>query len=334
MTGSPPLRFLALVLSGWVCVRVAIVAPGWWTGQGAASVPAAAAAPSAVAAAPPPAAKAAPGAEQRRPDRRAAGPGSNSVKRLVPDRRARSGPGPLIFSALPPLPIRPPQSGRSAAVPATAMVEPQLPSARRRWSGSAWILGRDEGGAAALAPGGTLGGSQAGARILYRLGGGLALSARVYAPLRRPRGTEAAAGLDWQPSARLPVHVLAERRQDLGGAGRSAFALSLHGGLSRDLRGGLRIDAYAQAGIVGTRSRDLFADASVRVSAPVGPIEVGGGAWGGAQPGAARLDAGPQISWRLPLRGANLRLSADWRFRAAGGAAPGSGPALTLAADF
>ena len=207
-------------------------------------------------------------------------------------------------------------------------------SGTSRWSASAWILGRDDGGGPALAPGGTLGGSQAGARLLYRVGGGLALSARAYLPLRQLRGAEGAAGLDWQPALRLPVHILAERRQDLGGGGRSAFALSLYGGGSRRLPRGLKLDAYGQAGIVGGRSRDLFADGSVRISAPAGPVELGGGAWGGAQPGAARLDAGPSISWRLPIPDANLRLQADWRFRVAGVAAPGSGPALTLASDF
>ncbi len=203
-----------------------------------------------------------------------------------------------------------------------------------RWSGSGWVLLRDERGRAALAPGGTLGGSQTGARILYRNGSGLALSGRFCAPLRGFGGAEAAAGIDWRPSARLPVHLLAERRQRLGGAGRSAFALTLYGGASGRLPAGLRGEAYAQAGIVGLRSRDPFIDGSVRIGLPLGPVEAGGGAWGAAQPGAARLDAGPWIAYRLPVRRANLRLQADWRFRLAGDAAPGSGPALTLAADF
>jgi len=86
--------------------------------------------------------------------------------------------------------------------------------------------------------------------------------------------------------------------------------------------------------MVGLRSRDLFVDGAARLSRRIGAVEVGGGAWGAAQPGASRLDAGPSLSWRLPVRDANLRLQADWRFRIAGDAAPRSGPALTLAADF
>jgi hypothetical protein len=70
------------------------------------------------------------------------------------------------------------------------------------------------------------------------------------------------------------------------------------------------------------------------MSATVGPVGIGAGAWGGAQPGASRLDAGPTLSWRLPAARAHLRIEAGWRFRLAGEAAPGSGPALTLLADF
>ncbi|HMG46919.1 MAG TPA: hypothetical protein VK614_05615 [Allosphingosinicella sp.] len=210
------------------------------------------------------------------------------------------------------------------------------PAARasRPWSVSAWVLLRGERGGSSLAPAGTLGGSQAGARFLYRLGERLALNARAYLPLQRLGGAEAAAGLDWRPVASVPVDILVERRQALGREGRSAFSILAHGGAGRALPGGLRFDAYAQAGIVGFKSLDAFVDGSARVSAGLGPVEVGAGAWAAAQPGAARLDAGPALTYRLPVARAHLRLEANWRFRIAGGAAPGSGPALTLAADF
>jgi hypothetical protein len=231
-----------------------------------------------------------------------------------------------------------------------AAAEPIMPPSRRgwddrpaaaraggpagRWSASGWMLVRHDPGGSALAPGGTLGGSQAGARISYRLGGGLALSARATLPLRRTNGAEAAAGLDWRPIAAIPFSILAERRQALGREGRSAFALTLYGGVNQALPRRLRLDAYAQAGMVGAKARDLFVDGAVRLSLPVGPVEVGLGARGAAQPGAARFDAGPGLSYRLPVRGATVRIEADWRFRVAGAAAPGSGPALTLATDF
>ncbi len=213
---------------------------------------------------------------------------------------------------------------------------PAAPGRPRRWSGSAWLLVRRDGAAPTLAPGGILGGSQAGGRLLYRLNDDaarpFALAARVSAPLRG-RGAEAALGLDWRPVERLPIHLLAERRQGLDGD-RSAFAAFVHGGTSVALPAGARIDAYAQAGAVGLRSRDLFADGAVRVGMPFGPFEVGGGAWGAAQPGTARLDAGPQVSLPVNAGVARLRVSADWRFRLAGDARPASGPALTIGTDF
>jgi hypothetical protein len=207
------------------------------------------------------------------------------------------------------------------------------PAHSSRWSLSAWLLIRDEGGAA-LAPGGTLGGSQAGARVTYSLSHGLGLSGRAYLPLRHAAGAELAAGIDWRPLRSIPVNLLAERRQRLGRDGRSAFALTLYGGASRNLTPRIRLDVYGQAGMVGLRRRDLFADGSLRLARRVGPVELGAGTWGAAQPGAERLDAGPSLSWRLPIQGPSLRLQADWRFRIAGNAAPRSGPSLTLAADF
>jgi hypothetical protein len=207
-----------------------------------------------------------------------------------------------------------------------------------RWSLSAWAFVR-HGGTAPLAAGGLLGGSQAGARLTYRLnrdsGRPLALSARLSTPLRRGSGAEAALGVDWKPARRLPVHLLAERRQALGREGRSAFAVTFYGGVSDASLGRFRIDGYAQAGIVGARSRDPFADGSLRVSLPLtARARLGAGAWGAAQPGLARLDIGPQAALRLPVAGRAVTLAADWRVRVAGDAEPGSGPTLTLATDF
>jgi hypothetical protein len=156
---------------------------------------------------------------------------------------------------------------------------------------------------------------------------------RLYAPLRRAAGAEAALGLDWRPLRRLPLHVLAERRQALGREGRSAFAVTAYGGASEAL-GPFRIDAYGQTGLVGARSRDAFADGSLRLGLPRGRFSVGAGAWAAAQPGVSRADVGPYVSIRLPLAGKDVMLQLDWRFRAAGKAKPGSGPALTLASDF
>lgn len=328
--GAPPLRFLLVLLGGWVAFRVGAFM--LWPGVPVAELPAAIFA-DAVGVAPAPAMDR---GEVADPPIRPQLFRVDTYRRPVPDPKEE----PAVALALASGPRAPAETSRPAP-PARAIDLPPdvgppalTPPAASRWSASAWLLLRDDGGATVLAPGGTLGGSQAGARLLYRVGAGFSLSGRAYAPLRRTAGSEAALGLDWQPMARLPIHLLAERRFGLGREGRDAFSLTLYGGDSVALPYGARLDAYAQAGIVGLKARDLFVDGAVRVSAPLGPVEVGGGIWGAAQPGVSRLDAGPHISWRLPVRRANLRLTADWRFRIAGEAAPGSGPALTLAADF
>ncbi|HEY0147377.1 MAG TPA: hypothetical protein VGB70_00070 [Allosphingosinicella sp.] len=201
-----------------------------------------------------------------------------------------------------------------------------------RWSASAWALVRGNG-ERGLASQGALGGSQAGVRMRYRLAKSLAASGRISLPLQGG-GAEAALGAEWQPSAELPLRLLAERRQALGSGGRNAFALTLHGGISDfGLAGGLRLDAYGQAGVVGARSRDMFAEGSLRLSKPIlGTLGAGVAAWAAAQPAVARVDLGPSLTLRLPRLGSTL--AADWRVRIAGDARPGSGPAFTLLTDF
>ncbi|HTU09431.1 MAG TPA: hypothetical protein VMG08_00925 [Allosphingosinicella sp.] len=327
-----PLRFLLTVLALWVGARAAILLPD--RSAVLAPAPVALAAPRLP---PPPSrpAQPAPAPPRLATTGSAAIPGT---QRQAPT-FARSPQPPRHMGlhlswSLPPSSSASP-SPAAAAAPAFPLTAPAAPAWTwdGRWSASAWLLVREESGAA-LAPGGSLGGSQAGARLRYGLGSGLSLGGRVYLPLRRTAGAELAAGLDWRPMRALPVNLLAERRQRLGRDGRSAFALTLYGGTSLAPSPRLRLDVYGQAGVVGLRSRDLFADGMVRVSRRLGHIELGAGAWGAAQPGAARLDAGPSLSWRLPVPEANLRLQADWRFRIAGDAAPRSGPALTLAVDF
>ena len=330
--GAAPLRFLGVVLGGWVCVRAALLMPG--------------------------------ASEQKVEPIRLIAPASAANAARLPNRKAplesRSIPvvrGPklplvakptLVTAATPSAPIlaadgpwgwpTPHESQAQAAAPAPVS-PPTFPAATsiprpNRWSVSGWAFFR-EGGGRQLATGGTLGGSQAGARISYALDNKLAVTGRFYSSLGS-RGAEAALGLEWQPSRAIPVRLLAERRQSLGSGGRSAFAVMAYGGVSEvPVVGPVRLDAYGQAGVVGLRSRDLFFDGTVRAGVPItGDLSAGVGLWGAAQPGVARLDLGPQISLRLPVEGSSARISAEWRLRIAGGAAPGSGPALTLSTDF
>ena len=138
-----------------------------------------------------------------------------------------------------------------------------------------------------------------------------------------------------QPVGGIPVWFSAERRQRIGkyGGGRNAFALFLEGGVyDRPMPWQFSLDAYLQGGMVGFHHRDRFIDGGFTLTRPVyRQFSAGFGLWGAAQPGVYRVDAGPRVSMRVRN---NVRVHADWRQRLAGNAAPGSGPALTLAGDF
>lgn len=208
-----------------------------------------------------------------------------------------------------------------------------------RFSVSGWALVRSSA-APALATGGQLGGSQAGARARVQLAPQLHAALRLSTPLGQDLGAEAALSLDWRPDPKFPVIFTIERRVGLDRGGRDAFAAGVFGGVDQvRLPGGLRLDGYGQAGIVWLKRRDPYIDGAVRIEGALpklsgANIALGAGVWGGAQPGAARADFGPQIVLRIPVARGGLRLGAEWRERVAGSARPGSGPTLSLCADF
>jgi hypothetical protein len=201
----------------------------------------------------------------------------------------------------------------------------------------AWALLRGRQGIGtspqSLASGGTLGGSQAGARLMYRFSPELAASLRTTLAVGTSQ-SEVAAGIRVTPLRSLPFALTAERRQAIGryGGGRSAFALFAEGGIYDQSLIGFDIDGYGQAGVVGIRDREFFADGAFAFTRPLFRQLSGGfGVWGGVQPGIYRIDAGPRVSYRVRP---NVRVHLDWRQRLAGSASPGSGPAVTLAGDF
>ena len=228
--------------------------------------------------------------------------------------------------------------GSSAA---TALPTNAVPVAIRRIPGidrlsmSTWAMMRRDPGSPSLATNGQLGGSQAGARFLWRFDRRLAASIRSSAPIGGvQRNAELAVGARWQPYARIPIALTAERRQSFGrDKGRSAFAVFAEGGVyDRPILAGFTLDAYLQAGVVGVRNHAAFVDGSATLTRPLWrQFSAGFGVWGGAQPGLARLDAGPRVSLRV---GRAMRVHLDYRHRFAGQAAPGSGPVVTLAGDF
>jgi hypothetical protein len=211
-----------------------------------------------------------------------------------------------------------------------------------RLSVSAWLLMRGGGGSNSLASNGQLGGSQTGARFIRAVGGqnnaaNFGLAARVTSPLGGASGKEVAFGISAKHAKILPLEVIIERRFGLDRSGHNAFALTAVTGISdKPLSGGWRLSAYGQAGIVGAKLRDKFADGALTIERPVwsSTFSLGGGLWGAAQPGVSRLDLGPRIARNIQLGGKNITLAAEWRQRIAGSASPGSGAVLVIGGDF
>ncbi len=252
-------------------------------------------------------------------------------------------PEPLYYSSE--LESYPPSTRMAAAIPSPSLqggpevaTTAPAPGMQRnkfdRLELSAWALLRGSPGPGNLATGGTLGGSQAGARLTYNFTPSLAATLRSSSSVGGVRYAEVAAGVRWKPMRQIPVALTFERRQALNRwGGRSAFALFAEGGLyQRPMFDLANLDLYAQAGVVGIKNRDLFVDGGATFTRHVWKNwSAGVGIWGGAQPGLYRLDAGPRISMEV-RRG--IRVHADYRQRMIGNAMPRSGPALTIAGDF
>ena len=189
------------------------------------------------------------------------------------------------------------------------------------------------------------GASQFGAVLRYRLAPTNLHRPTAYlrttSALTGAREAEVAAGLALRPLARLPISTAAELRALRAGqrviVRPAIYAVTELAPFELPLA--FSGEAYAQAGYVGGEYATAFIDGQLRVDrklAHVGPatVRAGGGAWGGAQKGASRLDVGPAATLGMKIGPVPSRLSLDWRFRVAGEAEPADGPALTLSAGF
>ena len=255
-------------------------------------------------------------------------------------------PAPIFYPAAATLDDWPLSRLASASMPARSTVTapmqttaPAIIAARiDRIQFTMWAMLRDTRNltttSSSLASGGTLGGSQAGARLFYNFSPMISAVVRTSSQVGQ-RGGEVAGGVRVHPLRSIPLWITAERRQALGkyGGGRNAFALFAESGVyGRPMPWGFTLDGYAQAGVVGLGSRDLFADGGLAFTRPVyRQFSAGFGAWGGVQPDLYRVDAGPRLTMQV-RRG--VRVHFDYRQRLAGNAEPGSGPVVTLAGDF
>lgn len=274
-------------------------------------------------------------------------------------RNSEQGPVPrsrAVIPETPPavsdVPDRSPHSPPSVVGGGMWIAPPAEHSARPRWSGDGWVLLRGGQSAPALAAGAAAyGGSQLGAVLRYNLAQSSALRPQVYGRAAAAlsgsmRQREAAIGLMVRPVRHFPVAVMGEIRvQETSGLARVRPVIAAVTEIP-PLRLPMRAEGevYAQAGWAGGRDATAFYDMAAVlqrcVTAPAQGTElrIGGGLWSGGQRGAVRLDLGPRLELRGRVgkegRRIGVRLAVDWRFRVAGRAEPGSGPAMTLAAGF
>jgi hypothetical protein len=266
--------------------------------------------------------------------------------------RGGAPPSPAAIAPLPSGVARAAMAGGKAAAdqllaPAILPVSPVEP--RRQMSHvSAFLFLRPGSRAAAspaiIAANPLLGGSQAGFSYRRRFNGDAPVQwgaiARIQSAIDPQSDARLSLGLYAQPLRRVPIFLGAEARVGLDQSAADDLLLHGNGGTSLRVgnRGG-RIDIYGQAGAAIGAQTTLFADAQTQFSQPLitiagEDVRLGAALNAGAQGTSWRVDAGPQVQWRLPFANPPLDLRLAWRERLAGNAVPATGLAITLSSDF
>lgn len=233
-----------------------------------------------------------------------------------------------------------------------ALWQAERAALNKAWRVDAYSLIRS-GGGGFVSDRPLLGGGQSGVRLGYTPGplarrpielfGRLAIAHDWLDP--KSRSGQGALGAAWMPLGRDGPTVGVERLIAIGREGRNAWAIRVSGGAwhAADAKLPIDLSAYAEAGVVGAGSPDGFAGAQALALYPVTShngtrLGIGGGVWGSMQDGAARtasrLEFGPGAQLSQRIGKGTIELRGEYRFRIAGQAAPGSGPAVTVAARF
>jgi hypothetical protein len=215
---------------------------------------------------------------------------------------------------------------------------------RREWlSISTWAIWRPGSVAARTGLNGQLGGSQIGARARLQLSDKPITPityVRISMPTDNKKGKEGALGVGLMSRRIIPVELGIERRVKLSEGGRNVWVLSVVTGFdSKPVGRHMAVRGYGQVGVIGFRKRDFAADGEVALEREFefgkrSSVMAGIGFWGSTQPKLARIDVGPTVTVFPKLGAQRFRLSLQWRERLAGNALPGSGPAISVGADF
>ena len=242
--------------------------------------------------------------------------------------------------------------GQMMEGPATGIATAPLPSSspfrakdERLFAVSGYLFFRGRAQQSGLSGNALLGGTQMalfadGPKIAETGGFALRPFARLTAEGTTVTPQEIALGLSVARRAGSAVIGAAiERRAGLSPNGRNAMAARMSAGLYAAIdQTPLIVSAYGQAGMVGIKSKDGFADGEVKLALSEGRVfaraRPGVGTWAAIQPGASRIDMGPTLDIPVVRAPVAVTIRADWRFRVGGNAQPGSGPTLTVATGF
>lgn len=290
----------------------------------------------------------------------------NTARNLQPDNKRARRPQfavrqpPNINDTKPPIALQPTPSGNISppvAAPSTntEQASPAVwsgASASDRWSVDAWGFWRQGSDAAPISQGRVpiYGASQVGAIAQFRpdlgMPGDVRIFARGYRALVNRGEAEISLGVSARPARSVPLRAYAEMRYtDAPFSTQWRPAAFIVTELPRqNLPGRIQLEAYGQAGWVGGKFATPFADGQMTLAREVASfagsatapvrLSVGGGAWGGAQRDADRVDIGPHMRLEWQMGSVPARLSVDWRERISGDAAPESGLAATLSTSF
>ncbi len=153
-----------------------------------------------------------------------------------------------------------------------------------------------------------------------------------------PIQNELGIGARWRPLRQASITLSIEQRIRTDGQLRRVAYLAASPKPIK-LSPKLQIHSYAQIGVSNGQSNAAFADMQVRVDMPVfqrakAQTVLAPMAAMNVYNDSYRLDIGPSLSSNIAIKGAQLRLTADWRMQVAGNIPRRSGPTITLSSSF
>lgn len=153
-----------------------------------------------------------------------------------------------------------------------------------------------------------------------------------------PMQNELGIGARWRPIQNAAITFSIEQRIRVDGQLRRVAYLAASPPPIK-LSPKLQINSYAQIGVSNGTTNAAFADMQARIDMPIfqrakAQIILAPIAAMNVYNNSYRIEIGPSLSTDIAIKGATLRLSADWRVQVMGNISRPSGPTVTLSSSF